>query len=453
MVGEVCGSIPRSIYISVGAFVNHSPPTVSLPGLSSLSSPSISSPLSIYTSLSVFLFCSIALVVPSGYSLGALMLLLGSVVLLIKRPALALSRQDALVMLAMAAYALVGVLEAWWDGQGSSGMDKPLRLLLAVPALLLVMAYPPRLAWFWGGIAVGAIGAGGWGAWMKLIEEVARPGGYNNPIQFGNLSMLLGVLCLAALGWAVTQRHRQLWVALFLMAALFGMAGSLFSGSRGGWIGIPFILLVVFRAYGGFLSKRMLAGLVGILLAGGLSVYAVPEVGVQARVNEAVEQVQRYVAGDRSYSSVGARFEMWRGAGHLIAEKPLLGWGANGYAEAMQALADEGLIIERAAEFGHAHNEFIDSFAKRGLVGLVVLLAIYLVPMRFFAKEMDASDLSLRATATAGVLLSVTYIDFSLTQSFLSHNSGVMMYAFLLAVLWGLYSRQRKELVRGKPQT
>ncbi|BBI60628.1 hypothetical protein HSBAA_19340 [Vreelandella sulfidaeris] len=70
------------------------------------------------------------------------MLLLGSVVLLIKRPALALSRQDALVMLAMAAYALVGVLEAWWDGQGSSGMDKPLRLLLAVPALLLVMAYP-----------------------------------------------------------------------------------------------------------------------------------------------------------------------------------------------------------------------------------------------------------------------------------------------------------------------
>ncbi|BBI60630.1 hypothetical protein HSBAA_19360 [Vreelandella sulfidaeris] len=57
--------------------------------------------------------------------------------------------------------------------------------------------------------------------------------------------------------------------------------------------------------------------------------------------------------------------------------------GANGYAEAMQALADEGLIIERAAEFGHAHNEFIDSFAKRGLVGLVVLLAIYLVPMRF----------------------------------------------------------------------
>ncbi|SDN56277.1 O-antigen ligase family protein [Vreelandella arcis] len=421
----------------------------SFPAVSFPASSSWSSPLSIYTSLSAFLLCAIALVVPSGYSLGAVMLLLGSVVLLVKRPALGLNRQDALVMLAMAAYTLVGVLEAWWDGQGVSGMDKPLRFLLAIPALLLVMAYPPRLAWFWGGVTIGACAAGSWAAWFKLIDGVARPNGYTNAIQFGNLSMLLGVLCLAGLGWAAIQPRRHLWYALFIIGAFLGLLGSLLSGSRGGWVGIPFVLLVLLRAYGGFASKRMLAGLVGLLMAGGLSVYAIPELGVQTRVNEAVEQVQRYASGDRAPSSVGLRFEMWRGASHLIAEKPMTGWGSNGYEKGMQALADEGVITERAAEYGHAHNEFIDSFAKRGLIGLAVLLAVYLLPMRFFAREMGAGDLSLRATATAGVLLSVTYIDFSLTQGFLSHNSGVMMFAFLLAVLWGIYSRQRKELVRG----
>lgn len=407
----------------------------------------LSSPLSIYTSFSVFLLCAIALVVPSGYSLGALMLLLGSAAMLIERPTLGLNRRDALVILAMALYTLVGVLEAWWDGQGINGIDRPLRFLLAIPALLFVMAYPPRLAWFWGGIAMGAIGAGSWATWQKLVFDVARATGHTHTIQFGNLSMLLGVLCIAAFGWALTQKHRNLWYALLMFGALCGLAGSLFSGSRGGWIGIPFILLVLFRAYGGFISKRILAGIVGILLAGSISVYAIPEFGVQARVNEAVEQVQRYASGDRSPTSVGARFEMWRGASHLIAEKPLIGWGANGYAEAMQGLADEGVINERAAQYSHAHNEFIDSFAKRGLIGLAVLLAVYLLPMHFFAKEMGGSDLSLRATATAGVLLSVTYIDFGLTQGFLSHNSGVMMYAFLLAVLWGIYSGQRKALV------
>lgn len=417
--------------------------------LTSVSLP-VSSPISIYTSLAAFLLCAIALVVPSGYSLGPLLLLMGSVVLLIKRPALGLNRQDALVMLAMAAYTLVGVVSALWYRQGISDMDKPLRLLLAIPALLLVMAYPPRLAWFWGGVAVGAMGAGGVAMWLKVIEGVSRPGGYNNPIQFGNLSMLLGVLCIAALGWAVTQRRRHFWVALFLVAALLGVAGSLISGSRGGWIGIPFVLIVLVRAYGPLLPKHFtLSALAGVVLLGGV-VYAVPEIGVQGRVYQAVEQVQRYIAGDRTHTSVGARFEMWRGAGHLIAEKPLVGWGTNGYVEQMQALADKGVINKRAARYGHAHNEFMDSLAKRGLLGLVVLLVVYLLPMRFFAKELGASDLSLRATATAGVLLPVTYMDFGLTQSFLSHNSGVMMYAFLLAVLWGIFSRQRKALAHGE---
>ena len=114
----------------------------------------------LYTSLAVFLLSAIALIVPSGYSLGAVMLLLGSVVLLVKQPTLELNRQDWLVMAALVAYAAIGMLEAWWDGQGTRGIDKPIRFLLAVPAMLLVMAYPPRLSWLWSGLAIGAIGAG-----------------------------------------------------------------------------------------------------------------------------------------------------------------------------------------------------------------------------------------------------------------------------------------------------
>ncbi|CAM3945789.1 hypothetical protein VRRI112168_07355 [Vreelandella rituensis] len=114
---------------------------------------------SLYTSLAVLLLGAISLVVPSRYSLGALMLFLGSAVLLINRPALRLVRQDWLIITVLAVYAVVGFLEAWWDGQGSSGLDKPSRFLLAVPAMLLMLAYPPRLSWVWGGIALGATGA------------------------------------------------------------------------------------------------------------------------------------------------------------------------------------------------------------------------------------------------------------------------------------------------------
>lgn len=403
-------------------------------------SPDALSALRLYTSLAVFLLGAIALIVPSGYSVGAVMLLLGSIVLLIKRPVLGLTRRDWLVIAAMLAYAAVSMLEAWWDGQGTRGLDNPIRFLLAIPAMLLVMAYPPRLSWLWTGLALGAIGAGGWAGWQKLVEGESRATGYTHVIQFGNLSMLLGILCFAGLGWAWMQPRRLPWVALLLFGALMGMLGSLFSGSRGGWIGLPFVLLVFHRGYGRHLPGLIKGAVLVAIVAGASLVYVLPQTGVQSRVHEAFDDVSRYVSGESLTSSVGARFEMWKGASQLILEKPLIGWGDNGYQKGMQALADEGVIHPEVTLYGHAHNELIDAWAKRGLIGLVILLALYLIPMRLFARRLDSPDLELRSLAVAGVLLSVAYIDFGLSQVFLSHNSGVMMFAFLLAVLWGNFS-------------
>jgi O-antigen ligase len=397
-----------------------------------------------YTSLAVFLLGAIALVVPSGYSVGAVMLLLGSAVLLAKRPGLYLTRQDWLVIAAMAAYTLVGLLEAWWDGQGTRGTDKPVRFLLAIPAMLLIMAYPPRLSWMWSGIALGAIGAGSWAGWQKLVEGVWRAEGHTYVIQFGNLSMLLGILCLAGLGWAVVQPRRYSWVVLLAIGAFAGILGSLFSGSRGGWIGFPLVLLVLYRGYGRQLPGLIKGGALVTIVVGASLVYALPQTGVQSRVHEAISDVSRYVTGESQTTSVGARFEMWKGAYHLILEKPITGWGDNGYRQGMQALAEADVIHPEVTRYGHAHNEFLDAQAKRGVFGLAVLLALYLIPMKLFARHLSAADLELRSVAVAGVLLSVAYIDFGLSQVFLAHNSGVMMFAFWLAVLWGVYARQSR---------
>ncbi len=411
-----------------------------MPTLSNHASFNTQGVMRAYTSLAVFLLGAIALIVPSGYSLGAVMLLLGSVVLLFKQPAVGLRRQDYLVMAALAAYASVGMLAAWWGGQGTRGFDEPIRFLLALPAMLLVMAYPPRLMWLWSGLAIGAIGAGSWAGWQKLVEGALRAGGYTYVIQFGNLSMLLGILCLAGLGWAMLQTHRTGWLALLVIGAVAGMLGSLFSGSRGGWIGLPFVLLVLYRGYGHQLPRQLKIGALLVVVLGGLLVYLLPQTGVQLRVHEAFNDVALYVSGETSATSLGARFEMWKGAYHLIVEKPLFGWGEYGYQAGMETLASSGVVDQVATQYSHAHNEFIDAFAKRGIVGLAVLLALYLVPMRLFARHISAANLELRSLAVAGVLLPVAFIDFGFSQAFLTHNSGVMMYAFLLVVLWGCFS-------------
>ncbi|MBB3143487.1 O-antigen ligase family protein [Halomonas organivorans] len=390
-----------------------------------------------YTSIAVFLLGALSLIVSSGYSIGAALLLGGGLLLLVRRQCPRLGGRDWALVAVMAAFSLFWMLHAWFDGQGTSGLDKPSRFLLAVPALLWVMARPPRLAYLWAGLSCGAIGAGSWAAWQKLVQGAGRADGFTFVIQFGNISMLLGVLCLAGLGWATRQPRRRGWAGFLLLGALMGILGSLFSGSRGGWVGFPFILLVLYRGYGEFLSVRLKIAVLAVVLTGAGLVYALPQTGVQSRVHQAVEDVQGYVAEGNSHSSVGARFEMWRGASLLILDRPLLGWGENGYVRGMKALADAGTIDAFVTRYGHAHNEFIDAFAKRGIIGFGLLLALYLLPLRWFARRLSEPNLDVRSIAVAGVLLPVAYMDFGLSQTFLAHNSGVMVFAFWLAVFYG----------------
>lgn len=393
-----------------------------------------------YTGFAVFLLAALSLVAPSGYSLGALMLVLASPMLLARRSSLTLGRQDLAIIGVMLAYAAVGVI---WGGmlvEGWREVDKPMRFALAVLALLVVIAYPPRLAWLWAGLALGAIGAGSWAAWQRVAEGIVRVAGHTHPIQFGNISMLLGVMCLAGLGWAICQRPRLAWVSLLTLGALLGMLGSLFSGSRGGWVGVPFMLLVLYRAYLRQMPVQWRLGLLAVVSISALAVMTIPQLGVQARLLEAFSDVALYASGENLATSVGTRFEMWKGAFMVIADRPLLGVGEQGYLSAMQALAEDGVIHPAAARYGHPHNEVLDAFAKRGVAGLAVLLALYLVPLRCFVAQLQAQDLTRRSLATAGALLCVAYIDFGLSQAFLAHNSGVMMFAFLLAVLWGSLS-------------
>jgi len=399
-----------------------------------------------FTSVAVFLFGAVALVVPTGYSLGPVLLLLGSLMLVVRRSPQALMVSDRWVVGVLLLYgSVVGGLSLW--DLGSRGFDRPGRLLWAVPVLLLILRYPPRLSWLWSGLAVGAIGAGSWAMWLKMAEGIERVGGFLHPIQFGNLSMLMGVLCCAGLGWAATRQRRVGWVALLLLGVVMGMIGSFMSGSRGGWVGLPVVGFVLYRGYGRQLPLGVKAGAVGAVLLLVAIVYGLPQTGVQQRVDEAVSDISLYVSGGERDTSLGLRFEMWRGAAQLIQERPLLGWGESGYRNAMEALGEQGVISPMAAEFGHAHNEFIDAFAKRGLVGLGVLLLLYMVPIRLFASGLTHQDYALRSLAVAGTLLPVAFIDFGLSQTFLAHNSGAMFYAFWLAVLWGSYSARRRYVV------
>ena len=161
-----------------------------------------------YTSLAVFLLSVISLVIASGFSLGAGMLVLGATVLL--RPAsprLRLAAPDYLFIAALGFYFLLHVALNLIHHAPGREYDAPLRFLLAIPALLLLCTFPPRPGALWSGAAVGAIGAGLLSLWQWLAWGMDRPGGSTNPIQYGNISALLAVLSAYGLARALALGH------------------------------------------------------------------------------------------------------------------------------------------------------------------------------------------------------------------------------------------------------
>ena len=392
----------------------------------------------LYTSAAVFLLGAIALVVQSGYSVGAALLLAGGLYSLCRPPRLALSRDDTLILGVLVAFGLVQIFDILLHQGDSRYLDKPIRFILATAAFALVRKYPPKLSWLWSGLALGGIMTASWAGYQKLFLQVERAVGHTHVIQFGNIAMLTGLFCLAGLGWANAQKRRHLWVLLLLAGAVGGVLGSLFSGSRGGWVGLPLVFLVLYRAYSDFFSRRLKLLIPTLLVSSAVGVYHVPQLGVQDRVHAAFNDIELFHQGE-SNTSLGARFEMWRAASKLVIRKPLLGWGEVNYEPAMRKLVALDKANEIVMDFGHPHNEVLNAAAKRGLPGLLTLLALYLVPLRLFSRGLRSPDMAQRSLATAGTLLSVTYIDFGLTQAFFVHNSGVMIYAFWLVVLWGAY--------------
>lgn len=392
----------------------------------------------IYLSLAIFLFSALSLIVPSGFSVGAAMLLLGSTTLLRPRALRpTLNRGDIALVAAFFLYFLISIINNAILHAGGSEYDTPLRFLLAIPAILVLLAYRPHPSTYWAGIAVGGIGAGLLSLWLSLGVGVLRASGSTNPIQYGNIASLLAILGACGLVWASRQPKSKAWISLLSAGVVGSLIASLLSESRGSWIALPLCVCIGIA----LLVRENSIRHACYLLFGSIAVVGClwfgPHSVLKQRTELASTEVSGYTKSSDAATSVGIRLEMWRVGLGMMPGHWLAGWGKQGMVAHKQALIDQGLTSPALAEHTHLHNEYLDAMVKRGIPGLLATLLLFLVPLGLFAT-LAISSRSKTIYATAGVMLVSSYMAFGLTQVFLSHNNGVMIFAFMTAILWSL---------------
>ncbi len=154
---------------------------------------------------------------------------------------------------------------------------------------------------------------------------------------------------------------------------------------------------------------------------------------VQTRIAVAMTEFNAFFATGQQDTSVGARLAMWRVALDDMTKAPLLGQGNAGWLQTRDAAIADGRLSRFSGRFTHLHNEYLNVAFKRGLLGLALYLALYLVPMMMFFKPYLHDDRpDVRGLAMAGMVIPMMFMDFGLTQTFLSHNSG----RIVLCSLW-----------------
>ena len=368
-----------------------------------------------------------------------------------------LDQEDGVFLLALLVFAAVWLGDVWrtgvWPvGEGNQGLWLPLWPVLAALVMVAWRQAPPWPGFWWWGVAFGALLAGGIAAYEHWWLGRWRVGNGINAIPFGNLALLLGSLSLAGL-LSLASTRNGLRLALGL-ATVGGLLASVLSGTRGGWMVFPVLALVLLFALhstgiprGGLRIK--VVGLAGVLVAVLLAMSLMPGAPVKGRLTEVAANLQEYAGGDAG-SSLGLRLDMWSAGWQLIKLRPGLGWG-EGRLEAQRDLwVGEGRFHSGISRYDQLHSDLVDTFARRGVVGLLSLMALYGVPLwLFWGYWRRSCDEQARALALCGVLIVVGFVGFGLSQSMLRDVRGLSGYLGLIVGCWCLLKGRRSSVPGG----
>lgn len=396
-----------------------------------------------------FLFFAFLLSIKSGYNIPAIMSLLIFFVFFKEIEWGRLSRLEVFFAFCFLVFAL---LWGWGFDNGTiiQGInDYFYKYIIAIFVFIAAIFVKVKKKYYISGLIVGCMLTFCIAAWQ--FKGVGRAEGFTNAIRFGNLSLWMSCACLIFA--MVGESSLKTRVAL-VVSAMFGIFASFLSLSRGGWVFIfilPFIFFVFYedKIKG---AKVIIFSLFAICV---LAFFAAQIPFVEKRIVQAKTEVVSYLDGNpgSAATSVGARLEQWSLAWRMGWDKPILGWGEHGYIDGRRQYVAEGKADPTVVNFGHSHNEFLNVFAKKGLVGVFGLILVYLAPILLFwprkacMKSLDTCRVKdYKAVCLVGLSIPLAYAVFGLTEYFFYLNIGHIFYIFSIVYTYSLMKSTQEGL-------
>jgi putative inorganic carbon (HCO3(-)) transporter len=254
---------------------------------------------------------------------------------------------------------------------------------------------------------------------------------------------------------AVERRRAIGLVSLLILATVFVTGVFVLTQSRGGTVGLGL--------------TGVLIGLIAVpprrrwLLLGALFLTAILVVGVALpsganTLGQGLLDAQG--AGDpaAAVNSLEQRVEIWSRAIYAIQDFPLTGMGMNTFRHVVRVLYPL-FLISPDHDFGHAHNEFLQTALDVGVPGLIAFLALHIVafwllaaiwkttyklsgdhPLRILSINSGVLTRSLVLGLSGGLF---AHLLFSLTDAVTLGSKYRIFFWMLLGLIAGLFEQVR----------
>ena len=354
----------------------------------------------------------------------------------------ALTRNEQLLLFGLALYAFSGLISYYNvsdENEYVKHMGRYIRFLLIVPVYLLLTKGNMKLFKY---LVAGVITSGPLYLSFALISISERPGfpasGDYHHIAFGDAAMLSVVFLLAVL---VTWKTRPLIKVIVAFSIICALYASLLSQARGAWIALPFcgaLLLYMMAKHNKLKLKLVLSVLLLVVVVIGIS--PVRNM-VEDRFNQAAQEVESFMNGEKFGSSVGTRLAMWHIALNVWQEHPVIGTGLGDFDQEIELRQSQG-IYEQTEVHASAHNIYFQALATTGLVGFLILcFALVIQPFRLFYH---ASREKLTPASLGGLIMIMAYVVFGLTATWNLRAPELSVFLVYLITLSVTVSRSSK---------
>lgn len=390
---------------------------------------------------SCFLFFALILSVNSGYKIGAFLFIFISLIFCRSFKWRSIDLKEIFFISSLLIFSILWGL-SFESGVGLKKINDPLwEYLFAIFLFFGAISFTIRRNFYIYGLVAGCISS----AVIAVIqyESMGRAAGFTNAIRFGNLALWMACACLIFLFVGKFSNKQKV---LIFLGAFSGVLASGLSLSRGGWIfflALPFLFLILVESIEKKIKLLLAAFLSSLVLV--LAATSIPF--VQTRIYSAKNEVSAYFdeSPGAAATSVGARLEQWRLAWKMGVEKPWSGWGDEGYLAGREMYAAKGLADKTVVDFGHAHNDFLNIFAKKGILGVLGLMLVYLAPLvifwpqkKYFSLLSQEAAATYKAACLIGISIPVAYFIFGLTEYFFYLNIGHVFYLFSIIYTYSL---------------